>query len=256
MKKKKLLQFISKYNLGNNVESVIWKIEDDEISTRYISDDSELLAEIIMKNVSDSIMVNGVEMNGEVANLGVYDTKQFIKLLNVGEGEDISFSLMRADRGKHDPAYALITIKDTSSKSETDFLLVETSVIRDAPSVNDLPTVDLKLNLDKTFRRDFISGKNALPDADTFTVITSTNEVKIVIGYEVVNTNRVTLFPIVKGDIKDIKNMNFSSMFLKEILTANSEVETATLNISEQGIAVVEFETEDFVAKYYLVAKQ
>lgn len=256
MKKKKLLQFISKYNLGNNVESVIWKIENEEISTRYISDDSELLAEVIMKNVTDPIMVNGVEMNGEIANLGVYDTKQFVKLLHVGEGEDISFSLLRADRGNHDPAYALITIKDNSTKSETDFLLVETSVIRDAPSVNDLPDADLKLTLDKAFRAEFIAGKNALPDAERFTVITSTNVVKIVIGHEDVNTNKVTLFPIVQGDIKEIKNMNFSSMFLKEILTANSEVETATLNVSEKGIAVVEFETEDFSARYYLVAKQ
>lgn len=256
MKKSKLVNFISKYNLGGTVESVIWDVETDKFSTRYISDDSELLAEITMKNLGDPIIINGKEMNGEVANLGVYDTKQLLKLVNVGKGEDISLSLLKVDRGQNGIAYGLMTIQDQHSKAEKDFMLVETSIIREAPSLHARPEIDLKLRLDKTFSNDFISGKNALPDADTFTIITSTDDVKIVIGFETVNTNRVTLYPEVIGEMKDLKHLSFNSTFLKEILTANSEVEVSTLNISEKGLAVVEFETEDFEAKYYLVARQ
>lgn len=259
MKKSKLSNFISKYNLGGNIESVIWNIEKDQFSTRYISDDNELLAEITMKNVTDTILVNGIELNGEVANLGIYDTKQLAAYLRVGPSDEFDITLLKADRGKHGSAYCSLTLIDTETKSEMNFMLTETSIIRDTPIPANLPNFDLELNLDKKFREDFIKAKNALPEALTFTIIT-TNEtdrpVKLVIGYEDVNSNRITIYPKVQGDVKEIKNVAFNTVFLKEILTANSEVDAVILNVSQRGIAVLEYETEDFDAKYYLVTRQ
>lgn len=256
MKKSKLLNFISKYNLGGTVESVIWNVKNGEFSVRFISEDSHLLAEIIMKNLSETIMVNGKEMNGEVAELGVYATSQLVKLLNVVD-DDVNLSLVKADRGKHGEAYGSFKIEDKSDiQADVNFMLTETSVIRSAPAIDELPEFDLKLILDKNFKKKFIKGKNALPDDEIFTIITTNDKVKVVIGHQTVNTNRVTILPEIEGDLKKINNISFNSTFLKEILMANSEAETSVLNISEQGLAVVEFNTADFDAKYYLVAQE
>jgi len=136
MEKTKLLNFISKYNLGGNVESVIWKVKNGEFSVRFITDNTELLAEITMKNLADIVKVNGKDMNGEVAHLGVYTTGQLIKLLSVFEG-DVTLSLLKVDRGRHGEAYGSINFSDESN--DIDYMLTETSVIRPAKEINQLP---------------------------------------------------------------------------------------------------------------------
>ncbi len=256
MKKSKLLDFISKYHLGGNIESVIWNVKNGEFSVRFMSEDSHLLAEIIMKNLSETILVNGKEMNGEVAELGVYSTSQLIKLLNVVD-DDIALSLVKVDRGQYGEVYGSFKIEDKSDvKAGINFMLTETSVIHPTPVIEKLPDFDLKLILDSSFKKKFINGKNALPDDEIFTIITTNDTVKVVIGHQTINTNRVTILPEIEGEFKKIDNISFNSTFLKEILTANSEAEELFLKVSTQGLAVIEVTTADFDAKYYLIAQK
>ena len=100
----------------------------------------------------------------------------------------------------------------------------------------------------------FISGVSALPDAGNFTVISDNDECKVVIGYAEINTNRVTI-PVETEELSQIENVAFSSNLLKDVLTANKECESATLEISSKGLARIQFKVDDYDALYYLVAE-
>ncbi len=90
-------------------------------------------------------------------------------------------------------------------------------------------------------------------ETDTFTVITDNDSVKIVIGYATINTNRVTL-PVTTSKSNDIDNVSFNANIFKEVLTANKECESATLEVSSEGLAKIVFKVDDFSVTYWLVA--
>ena len=52
----------------------------------------------------------------------------------------------------------------------------------------------LTLDIDSYFINKFINGKSPLPETETFTILTNeSDEVKVVIGYSEINSNRVEL---------------------------------------------------------------
>ena len=72
MEKVKFDGFISRYNLGGEVESVMVKSEDSNLSVRMISDDKTLLGDVT---------VTGADFpDGE---FGIYTTSQLKGLLSV-----------------------------------------------------------------------------------------------------------------------------------------------------------------------------
>ena len=109
--------------------------------------------------------------------------------------------------------------------------------------------------MDSNFIQRFISGKSALPDTDTFTVITDDDGVKLVIGYSSINTNRVTI-PVETTEHSNIENVSFNANLFKDVLVANKECESATLEVSEGGLSRINFKVDDYDVTYYLVAVQ
>ena len=83
MQKSKLDKFISKYNLGGNVNSVKWKSNSDTLKTSFVTPDKSLLG---------SVQVDNFQF--EDAELGVYQTDQLKSLINV-LGDDVSLNLMK-----------------------------------------------------------------------------------------------------------------------------------------------------------------
>ena len=83
MQKSKLDKFISKYNLGGNVNSVKWKSKGDSMSTSFVTPDKSLLG---------SVKVDKFQF--EDAELGVYQTDQLKSLINV-LGDDVSLDLTK-----------------------------------------------------------------------------------------------------------------------------------------------------------------
>jgi hypothetical protein len=75
----------------------------------------------------------------------------------------------------------------------------------------------------------------------------------VVIGYSNINTNRVTL-PVETESYEDIDNVSFNAELFKNVLIANKECETATLEISSEGLARINFKVDNYNATYYLVA--
>ena len=174
MDKYKLTRFIDKYHLGGNVNAVVINSKGDTLSTRFITGDKALLGELEMNS-----------WNFQDSELGVYDTEQLSRLLGVLD-DDVSLNLTQSG----DKAIAL-EISDQYSK--VNFMLSDKSVINQPPPLKGIPEFQLKIKVDTNFITRFIGGKSALPDTDTFTVITSDDGVKLVIGYSSINTNRVTI---------------------------------------------------------------
>ena len=118
-----------------------------------------------------------------------------------------------------------------------------------------IPDFDTKIKLDTKFIFTFIKGKTALSEADTFSILDNDGKVEVVIGYSSINTNRITI-PVdaESSGLKDI--ISFNADLFKEILTANKECTTAVLEVSNDGLARIVFNVNDFKSVYYLVATQ
>ena len=229
-----LNRFIDKYYLGGNCSSVVINSMGDSLSTRFITGDKNLLGELNMTGWSF-----------DEADLGVYNTEQLVKLLSV-LSENITMNLTKAG----DKA---VSLKISDSKSDVNYMLSDLSVISSPPNLKSIPEFEVKIKVDKSFMTKFVAGKGALTDTDNFTVITDDDGVKVVIGYAEINTNRVTL-PVETESYDKIENVSFNANLFRDVLVANKECESATLEVSSQGLARINFKIDEYDATYYLVA--
>ena len=84
MNKQKLIRFINKYYLSGTVNSVILNCKGGKLSTKFVSGDKTLLGELEKD-----------KWPFEDAEVGVYSTDQFLKLLGVLD-EDVNVSINKA----------------------------------------------------------------------------------------------------------------------------------------------------------------
>ena len=236
MNKNKVSRFIDKYYLSGNVASVVLTSKGDTLNTRFITGDKSLLGELSMNS-----------WNFEDVELGVYNTEQLIKLLDV-LSDDVEMKLTKAG----DKAISLEVNDGTAS---VNYMLSDLSVINQPPKLKKIPEFHVKVKVDSKFIQKFISGKSALADTDSFTVITNGDGVKIVIGYSSINTNRVTI-PVETDTYEEINKVSFNANLFRDVLSANKECESAVLEVSEDGLARINFKVDNYNATYYLVALQ
>ena len=236
MQKSKLDRFIQKYNLGGNVNSVKWKSDGDSLSTSFVTPDKSLLGNVRVE-----------KFPFEDAELGVYQTDQLKSLIGV-LGDDVSLDVSRAG----DKAYSL---KVKNGPISVDYVLSDLSVIADPPALKRLPEFGTQIKLDNNFINTFIKGKGALSDVDTFTILNGKNGLEVVIGYSSTNTNRVNI--PVETTTNDLTNpVTFNANLFKEVLVANRECTSAVLEVSNEGLAKVNFKVDDYDSTYYIVAMQ
>ena len=234
MQKSKLDKFIQKYNLGGNVNSVKWKSGGDKLSTTFVTPDKSLLGTVTVD-----------KFQFEEAELGVYQTDLLKNLLGVLD-DDLSLSLSRfGDK--------VVALKAKNGSVSVDYVLSDLSVIADPPELKRLPEFGTHIKLDSKFIETFVKGKSALSDVDTFTILKTDNGVEVVIGYSSTNTNRVNI-PVdtVTEDLTD--SVTFNANLFKEVLLANKECTSAILEVSNEGLAKVNFKIDDYDSTYYIVA--
>ena len=236
MNKHSLNRFIEKYYLGGNCSSVVIKSDGDSLSTRFITGDKNLLGELTMS-----------DWKFDKAELGVYNTEQLVKLLSV-MSENISMTLTQSGD-------KVVSLKISDNTSNVNYMLSDLSVINAPPKLKTIPEFEVKIKIDKSFMTKFVAGKGALADTDNFTVLTSDDGVKVVIGYAEINTNRVTL-PVETESYDVIDNVSFNANLFRDVLVANKECESATLEVSSGGLARINFKIDEYDATYYLVAEQ
>jgi hypothetical protein len=235
MDKSKLVKFINKYYLGGNVNSVAINSDGNGLSTRFVSGDKSLLGEVKLKNYSIT-----------EADFGVYQTDALLKMLSVLDN-DVSIDLVKAEE-------KAISLDAKDSGAKVRYMLSDLSVINTPPQLKQIPEFELLLNVDKTFVSKFISGKGALPDTESFTIVSGDNP-EVVIGYSSIATNRVAV-PVENQTDNTIDNISFNANLFKDVLEANKECESAVLEVSSEGLARITFNVNDYESTYYLVAVQ
>jgi len=236
MNKQKLVRFINKYYLNGIADSVVLKSNSSEqkLVTRFVSSDKTLLGIIQLDR-----------WNFEDANIGVYTTEQLLKLLSVLD-EDINVSITKSGD-------KTISMRLSDSVSSVNYMLSDPSIINEPPRLENIPNFELSINVTPSVINKFISGKSALQDTSTFTVITDETSTKLVIGYSSVNTNRVTI-PVITSEFSQIDKVSFNAEYFSQILLANKECESAFLQISSEGLAKINFKIDDYKSTYWLVA--
>ena len=238
MNKAYLDRFISKYSLGDSVNSVVWKVNDEVLTTEFITLDKSLLGKVTL----DTFQFEEIE-------LGIYDTKQLASLLSV-LNDDINLTVVKSQD-------KVVSIKFEDSYASVNYMLSDLSVIPDVPKMKSIPEFELSLKIDSLFITKFISGTNALAEHETFTVLTdeNTNTCKFVINFATINTNRVTL-PVTVDTFSDVGPLSFNAELFSKVLQANKECESASIEVSNRGLARAKFKVDNYEAVYNLVASQ
>jgi ribosome maturation factor RimP len=180
------------------------------------------------------------------ADFGVYQTDVLLKMLSVLDN-DVSIDLVKAEE-------KAISLDAKDSGAKVRYMLSDLSVINTPPQLKQIPEFELLLNVDKTFVSKFISGKGALPDTESFTIVSGDNP-EVVIGYSSIATNRVAV-PVENQTDNTIDNISFNANLFKDVLEANKECESAVLEVSSEGLARITFNVNDYESTYYLVAVQ
>ena len=236
MQKDKLNRFIQKYNLGGNVNSVKWDSKGNKLITKFVTPDKSLLGEVVVD-----------KFGFEDAELGIYQTDQLQKLLNVLT-DDINLSLKKVGS-------KAVSLKVSDNATSVDYVLSDLTIIPQPPNLKHIPNFGTQIKLDSNFINTFIKGKSALSDVDFFTIVNKDDNLSVVIGYASTNTNRVNI-PVnsISNDITD--SISFNANFFKEILVANKECTEAIFEISTEGLAKLEYKVDDYKSTYFLVASE
>ena len=114
MNKAYLDRFISKYSLGDSVNSVVWNVNDEVLTTEFITLDKSLLGKVTL----DTFQFEDVQ-------LGIYDTKQLASLLGV-LNDDINLTVVKSQD-------KVVSVKSEDSYASVNYMLSDLSVIPDVP---------------------------------------------------------------------------------------------------------------------------
>jgi len=236
MNKITLDTFIQKYNLGGNVNSVKWESDGSTLSTRFISPDKSLLGQLTL-----------AKQTLPEFEVGVYDTPLLSKMLGT-LADKVDFTLTEHDNTP-------VAFHLTDSVISADYVLAAIGVIPDVPELKNEPEYTTLVNIDAQFINSFIRGKGALADVDTFAINPVDGGLEFTIGYSDINSNRISI-KVQSGAVKLTEPVVFNANLFKELLNANKECSKATLQISDKGLAHIEFNVDDFNVKYWLVSQQ
>tara|TARA_B110001454_G_scaffold102206_1_gene96480 strand:- start:1762 stop:2487 length:726 start_codon:yes stop_codon:yes gene_type:complete len=238
MNKVLLERFISKYTLGDNVQSVVLKIKNNVLSTEFITPEKSLLGKLAL---------NDFEFDD--VELGVYNTSQLSRMLNV-LGEDVKLTVSKSED-------IAISIKVEDTNASINFMLSDKTVIPVVPAMKNVPEFQLTLEIDSNFMARFIASKNALTEKETFTIVTDKDRetCNCILGYSSINTDRITI-PVRVDQFNDMDLLSFNAELFGKILQANKECSKGKLEISAQGLAKITFKVDNYHVIYHLVATQ
>ena len=233
MKKQNLLNFIEKYSLGGEVESVLWQIKNKKVVTTFSHPDRSLLG---------SIKLNNLELDD--ATIGIYTTSELVKLLNIMQDDlDIKYSIV------NDKPVSLL-INDNIF--DTKFILGEPDIIPKAGSMSQKPNFELTVKVDSDFISKFLNAKNALEDNVNFAISSYDNEVEFILNYSTNNVNNVKFKTIGSSNV-NFQPTTFSADKMKRVLIANKNCDSGEIKVSSAGLLEASFKGQDYQAVCYLV---
>lgn len=239
MTKSELNKFIELYNLGGTIESVKIVSDGDSLKTSFASEDRTLAGTVTFSSIKI-----------EKGEYGIYDTAQLKKMIGVLD-EKIDITVNKIDT-------RAISLGVSDGSIDSTILLADLSVIPAAPKIKEIKTYDVEIAMDDTFIDKYIKSKNALSDAETFTLLTNKKDkIEMVIGYSSTNTSRIKLdVSAIAGKDKLDKPISFNANYFKEIISKSRGHGGVIYKVASAGISNITFSSKDFDACYYLIKKE
>ena len=244
MEKKQIEKFIRKYHLNGAIEGVLWQNDNDNLSVTAMTSDRKLFASVQLEKAA-AFFDKGVE-------IGIQNTSKLKKMLTP-LSDNISISLDFHD-GSTTSVRQLI---GEDGKNTIKYVCAAKDVIGSVPTMKNIPTFDVEIVLNTEFISTFEKSFSAINDSSTlFTLIMSKKKQKLemVLGYKQNLSDQIAMEVEATVGKDTVKNpISFNAQNLKEILSANSDVENPILSVSEAGLATINFINGDFKSQYYLV---
>lgn len=242
MTKTKLETFIKKYSLGGLLDEVRWICKDGTLTVSEMTSDKKLLTVV------------------EMSNFDAYGDSEFVipetsafKSKMAPLGEEIKIDLNSGD----DDIKRIISLHLEDDRNEFDYHTGMEDHLPPKPKIINIPSYEVEIVMTERFIADFQKAKSGFNEVNLLTLIMSKKKKKLdmVLGYSSnANTDRFTLgLNCVPGKDTISAPTSFSASVLKEILSANSEVKEPVFKVSEQGLAHIEFVSENIRSKYYLI---
>lgn len=239
MQKQKITNFISKYNLGGLCNSVKIVNEGGKLSTRFTTEEKDVLG---------YIEFNEIHLADHSSVFGIFNTSILQKVLNIMNAEvNVNFN---SQHGK------LMALNISDNVFESIIQLADLAIIEDAPTIKELPDPDITINITQQLIEQFIKAKSALSDSSKMAFINEGDEVRLIINYSEHASDIIKLNLEVKKIQNNIDIMQFNSDKFKEILVANKDCISGTIELSSAGLMTISFTGNDYRATYYQIMLQ
>lgn len=244
MKKETLIRFIDKYNLGDAIPAVNWKI---------IAAEKVLKArgELQQKTFTMDVTLKGFDEFKEDVRVPVAATQK-VKSMLAPFGEDITLTL-----NKNGDRVLGFTVSDNDCESYC--TAAEPSAIPPvSKDLTDKHTYEVEVSLTEEFVEKFLKAKNALSEVEEFTIrMNKKDQVEFVLGFAVANTNRINLIaPTRNGKDKfDGQPVRFLAKNFVELLKANREMTDGVLYLKAAGVIKVVYSSPEFDCQYWQFAQ-
>ena len=239
MQKQTLTSVIDKYHLNGIVESVKWNIKDKNITVDFITPMKNLVGKVISPN-----------FDLDDTDLGIYNTSQFNKLVKIMDNT-VVLGLTKSPYGTP----LELTLAD--NQYDLNYYLSDLMLIESVPAINEPASYDAEANIDSYFISKFANAKNALGDVKQFTIKDELNsenmkDLVIVIGDGNGYANKIK-FKTPCESMFGLNELPFPADVMMELLKANEEADSGTIQISQEGLMKVSFKEESIESVYYLV---
>ena len=239
MQKQTLTSVIDKYHLNGIVESVKWNIKDKNITVDFITPMKNLVGKVISPN-----------FDLDDTDLGIYNTSQFNKLVKIMDNT-VVLGLTKSPYGTP----LELTLAD--NQYNLNYYLSDLMLIESVPAINEPASYDAEANIDSDFISKFANAKKALGDVKQFTIKDELNsenmkDLVIVIGDGNGYANKIK-FKTPCESMFGLNEIPFPADVMMELLKANEEADSGTIQISQEGLMKVSFKEESIESVYYLV---
>jgi hypothetical protein len=239
VKKSHIVNNIEKYYLNGLTKEVVWNIVDGKATIDFSTETKDAIGKVIF----DMPLPDG--------SLAIYSTDALLRLINI-TSEEIQIELSEGPTGLIDK------LKIQDNKFDLNYHLSDINSIPEVQKVSEVD-YDFSFKVNDEFITGFLKAHNALEKVKDVTLNTSTtkqgeNVVEIVLGERSQHSHKVKFTELAEFESQsDI--LPFSANVLREVLAANKGVE-GTIQVSNKGLMKLEFNSEDSMAKYFIVRQQ
>lgn len=240
MDKLHLVSTFEKYYLNGIVERVKMQVKDKNVTINFVAPNKDLVG-----------CVNASEFELEDSEIGIYDTSQLLKLIN------ITNSYLTLDLAKEHNIPTKLLIAD--NEYNLDYILADTTMIPNVPSINE-PEYNVTADIDLEFINKFIKAKKAI-DTEVFSVDANYDEnntkvVRFTLGGNEGYTNKIIFTVPATYEGVLTQQLQFNINYLREILDSNKDLTSGKLSICTEGLMRIDFTSEKGNSFYLLVAKE